>query len=418
MANLLGQYIEPNYKGMLNFETLNQGISASLQRLTDGIGNNTPISVSNDLIGFSSAVQYDWVSTPAGAASKTTMWFDATGRMSWRPGTGAASYIRTFDATSITANRVYTLPDNSMTFIGVGSPIDSTLRSIVGGGTSPLQLSTTAVAVSTGNLTISNGNINVSGKVTSTGGYNNTSGTIIPSFESSVTCSNAAGSANFRPVSISYTINNSGAQTGTATGIFLNATETALNGMSHNLMDLQRGGASMFKVSRTGSISMNNDSVTISAASSGVLVLYDSSFTSFSRLNFGGTSNSFPALVRQGNTLEVRTADGLSYAQLHAGSLAISGYTFTTLSTRFFIDQDLRGVAFGSSVSIKGGNTAADASSILDVASTTKGVLLPRMTTAQKNAIASPAQGLEVFDTTLVKKCVYNGSAWETITSV
>jgi hypothetical protein len=63
----------------------------------------------------------------------------------------------------------------------------------------------------------------------------------------------AAGSANFRPLSITYTINNSGAQTGTATGIFLNATETALNGMTHNLMDLQggdTGGLSVFRVSK------------------------------------------------------------------------------------------------------------------------------------------------------------------------
>jgi hypothetical protein len=43
---------------------------------------------------------------------------------------------------------------------------------------------------------------------------------------------------------------------------------------------------------------------------------------------------------------------------------------------------------------------------------------MPNMTTTQKNAIASPAAGLMVFDTTLAKLCVYSGSAWQTITSV
>jgi hypothetical protein len=64
------------------------------------------------------------------------------------------------------------------------------------------------------------------------------------------------------------------------------------------------------------------------------------------------------------------------------------------------------------------GTTSPNASAILDAQSTTKGVRMPNMTTTQKNAIASPAAGLMVFDTTLAKLCVYSGSAWQTITSV
>lgn len=45
------------------------------------------------------------------------------------------------------------------------------------------------------------------------------------------------------------------------------------------------------------------------------------------------------------------------------------------------------------------------------------GITLPNLTTAQKNAIASPAAGQLVFDTTLGKVCVYTGSAWQTVTS-
>ena len=43
-------------------------------------------------------------------------------------------------------------------------------------------------------------------------------------------------------------------------------------------------------------------------------------------------------------------------------------------------------------------------SSVLDITSTNKGVLLPRMTTAQKTAISNPAVGLLVYDTNT--KCI------------
>jgi hypothetical protein len=62
-------------------------------------------------------------------------------------------------------------------------------------------------------------------------------------------------------------------------------------------------------------------------------------------------------------------------------------------------------------------NSSPNASALLDVSSTTKGFLPPRMTTTQKNAISSPAAGLVVYDTTLSKLCVYT-TAWETITSI
>lgn len=63
------------------------------------------------------------------------------------------------------------------------------------------------------------------------------------------------------------------------------------------------------------------------------------------------------------------------------------------------------------------GGGLPDASAKLDVQSTTQGILFPRMTTTEKNAISSPAAGLVVYDTTLNKLCVRGASAWQTITS-
>jgi hypothetical protein len=45
------------------------------------------------------------------------------------------------------------------------------------------------------------------------------------------------------------------------------------------------------------------------------------------------------------------------------------------------------------------GTTSPDASSALDVTSTTKGLLAPRMTTTQRDAITSPATGLQIYNT-------------------
>lgn len=56
------------------------------------------------------------------------------------------------------------------------------------------------------------------------------------------------------------------------------------------------------------------------------------------------------------------------------------------------------------------GTTSPDASSMLDIQSTTKGILIPRMLTAQRTAIASPVTGLLVFDTDTQSFWFYNGS--------
>jgi hypothetical protein len=65
-------------------------------------------------------------------------------------------------------------------------------------------------------------------------------------------------------------------------------------------------------------------------------------------------------------------------------------------------------------VKIGGDNTTIvhENSAILNVESTTKGFLPPRMTTTQKNAIGSPAAGLQVYDTTLNQMSYYNGTTW------
>jgi len=59
-----------------------------------------------------------------------------------------------------------------------------------------------------------------------------------------------------------------------------------------------------------------------------------------------------------------------------------------------------------------GGITAPSSSAMLQIDSTTKGFLPPRMTTTQKTDLASPVAGLVVYDTTTNKLCCYNGTIW------
>jgi hypothetical protein len=82
-------------------------------------------------------------------------------------------------------------------------------------------------------------------------------------------------------------------------------------------------------------------------------------------------------------------------------------------TTELLTIQEHNGTVFTNNVGIN--NTNPNASAQLDVNSTTKGFLPPRMTTTQKNAIASPAAGLMIYDTDLNRPCFYNGTSWITL---
>ncbi|MCB0518445.1 MAG: tail fiber domain-containing protein [Lewinellaceae bacterium] len=68
-------------------------------------------------------------------------------------------------------------------------------------------------------------------------------------------------------------------------------------------------------------------------------------------------------------------------------------------------------------LSVNSDGASPAASAILDVQATDKGMLVPRMTTAQRTAIASPATGLLVFDNSTGGFWFYNGTAWVELSS-
>jgi hypothetical protein len=69
------------------------------------------------------------------------------------------------------------------------------------------------------------------------------------------------------------------------------------------------------------------------------------------------------------------------------------------------------------SVGINADGSVPHTSAILDIKSTGKGLLMPRMTSTQRNAIATPANGLLVFDTDTNSFWYYSSTVWMNLAS-
>lgn len=154
---------------------------------------------------------------------------------------------------------------------------------------------------------------------------------IVTSPQLSLTANTLTGSSSTSALSISQTWNT----TGNPTAILLNVTNTA-SGSSSNLMDLQVGGVSQFKVSKAGvttangfqSIAYNesfqrvgfNNGVNfiartyITAPATGILRIVDNTEADFNRIQFGGGTSSFPSFKRNAATIETRLADDSNFA--------------------------------------------------------------------------------------------------------
>jgi len=365
MANLNGQNIGTNYKGILNLNTLNGNLTTSLQAVTDGDGNASPLQLSTTGVTINSALIVN------NSVEGTT-----SGRM---------NIISQYDMAIQTGNSASGIGG---LFVGGAGQAASARLHVKGDGTNPIALFETVGAGST--LRIDNSQIRFGGSVafgslayamsgTTFSGNNNGLGLGFYSqnalaldssrfdfgFSGDAVANTAgtvshlalvrnfaagAGSASFRPLNLAYTINNSGAQTGTATGIFLNATETALNGMVHNLMDLQVGGASQFRVSKTDStIYATNYNISASvylgsaiavSNSGGVkvgdsrvrsdgdgnLTLLNDAANNFSLLKFGGVLSTEPAIKKNGANLEFKNAADTGFCNISAGLTTANGF--------------------------------------------------------------------------------------------
>jgi len=138
------------------------------------------------------------------------------------------------------------------------------------------------------------------------------------------------------------------------------------------------------------------------------------------RLGSGTTTGTTE--VRGSNIVIFRVNDVLNNNNMGIYKNATSGYLFESSSanqlsygyaSNYWMSwrNSTKSIAIAST----GSEPTPAATAIFDLQSTTKGFLPPRMTTTQKNAIASPATGLQVYDTTLNQMSYYNGTTWTNI---
>ncbi len=100
--------------------------------------------------------------------------------------------------------------------------------------------------------------------------------------------------------------------------------------------------------------------------------------------------------------------------KIQFSKIQLSMLKFRGLKNLFFTIIFICTVGFTSKaqVAINSSGNPANGSAMLDVTSTTKGLLPPRMTTAQRLAIVSPAIGLVVYDTNTLNYYYYDSTGW------
>jgi hypothetical protein len=120
------------------------------------------------------------------------------------------------------------------------------------------------------------------------------------------------------------------------------------------------------------------------------------------------------------------TTEAKSFASLVIGQYNVaSGTAGSWMATEplFVIGNGTKDAVRSNALTVlKNGTTGIgtanpDANAMLDVVSTTKAFIPPRMTTAQKFAIPSPTEGMVVYDTDLHKLSVFTTATWETVSS-
>jgi hypothetical protein len=157
----------------------------------------------------------------------------------------------------------------------------------------------------------------------------------------------------------------------------------------------------------------------------------------------GSTSATTSLLVQNSSGTELFKVRDDGYVNISAGNgMNIGGLSFSGLTYNGVINFGNNDLSIGCNVNnrrvnLYSGNTniltayksatnygvgISDSgseypisSAVLQVSSTTRGFLKPKMTTAQKNAIATPTAGLEIYDTDLNRPCFYNGTSWITL---
>jgi hypothetical protein len=134
------------------------------------------------------------------------------------------------------------------------------------------------------------------------------------------------------------------------------------------------------------------------------------------KLDVNGTARVSGQFDVVSGSANFRVLNSSTAVQLNYGATPWIYYNATDMylqSTNIFF-QGASSILYASGRGIFGSSSLGN-SVQFQIDSTTRGFLPPRLTTTQKNAIASPATGLMVYDTTLNLMALYNGTTWTTL---
>lgn len=219
---------------------------------------------------------------------------------------------------------------------------DGTYTTPAGGG--GITIGTTTITSGTSTRILYN-NAGVVGEYTLTGTGAVVAMQTAPSFLNGITVADTviAGSGSLAGSLISGT--QTWNTTGSPTSILLDVTNTA-SGANAKLIDLKVGGVSQFNVSKAGVVTTTgiiesasqvrgssfritlgnsyiwNTASQMKSSVDGIIVFQNSAGSDFNRLQWGGTTSSFPSIKRSSAILQARLADDSAYTDLEVADEA------------------------------------------------------------------------------------------------
>jgi hypothetical protein len=389
MSNLSGANIGLNFKGLLNLgSTINTPLSATLQAITDGDGVASHLFLSTTEVAVRGTTNAQRLIIDANAGVGKLLSFRSGNLQRWAirvDGTesganaGADIAIRRYDDAGTFIDAPITLT-RSTGFITLGKRVSYTGST----GTSLLNFpdaGTTAadgISFGTGNsiyrfgtniLGIS-GNLYTGAEVT-IGGQSST-----------------VGKLNFFNTSVLIE------RTG-ASGLKLTA-----------------GGSDGIELKpSTGSVLITPTTLTGSSATSALSIAQTWNTTGNPSLIFANVTNT--ASGATSNLVDLQVGGVSQFSVNKIGQITIANNPSITHNSGVFtlnvgVTQHFRSNLLGTTI----GTGGLVASARLAVESTTQGFLPPRMTTTQRDLIATPAAGLMIYNTSTNRPNFFDGTSW------